>query len=155
MTKEIDRLNHAIELENVAVLAYDLGAQSGMLNETAIKTAQTFKKHHQEHIGKLREALDALGGKVQSHTKDELMKQIPIDSLKSQEDVLHFAIKLEKIATVAYLTAVGDFEDTKLAQAAASIMGDEAMHWAALRNALGLAPVHISFIPFSADEVED
>jgi len=33
-----------------------------------------------------------------------------------------------------------------LAQAAASILGDEAMHWAVLRQALGEAPVPAAFM---------
>jgi len=61
--------------------------------------------------------------------------------LKTQSDVLRFAAMLEKGAVSAYLGAVPVFENRDLAKAAASILGDEAMHWAILRNALGDAPV--------------
>jgi len=52
----------------------------------------------------------------------------PVDKLKTQEDVLRFAAGLEKGAVAAYLGAVPLFEDRALAQVAASILGDEAMH---------------------------
>ena len=45
-----------------------------------------------------------------------------------------------------YLGAVPVFDNRDLAKAAASILGDEAMHWAILRNALGDAPVPAAFM---------
>ena len=65
----------------------------------------------------------------------------PVDQLKSQTDVLKFAAKLEQGAVSAYLGAVPLFGNRDLAKAAASILGDEAMHWAVLRQALGETPV--------------
>jgi hypothetical protein len=53
---------------------------------------------------------------------------------------------LEKGAVSAYLGAVPLFGNRDLAKAAASILGDEAMHWAVLRNALGEAPVPSAFM---------
>jgi len=38
------------------------------------------------------------------------------------------------------------FRHRDLAKAAASILGDEAMHWALLRNALGEDPVPAAFV---------
>jgi hypothetical protein len=46
----------------------------------------------------------------------------------------------------AYLGAVPVFGNRDLAKAAASILGDEAMHWAILRNALGETPVPAAFV---------
>jgi hypothetical protein len=46
----------------------------------------------------------------------------------------------------AYLGAVPVFGNRDLAKAAASILGDEAMHWAILRNALGDDPVPAAFV---------
>jgi rubrerythrin len=60
--------------------------------------------------------------------------------------VLQFAAGLEKGAVSAYLGAVPLFMDRQLSRAAASILGDEAMHWAILRNALGEDPVPIAFV---------
>jgi len=46
----------------------------------------------------------------------------------------------------AYLGAVPIFDNRDLAKAAASILGDEAMHWAILRNAVGEVPVPAAFV---------
>ena len=50
--------------------------------------------------------------------------------------MLRFAAGLERGAVSAYLGAVPLFANRELAKAAASILGDEAMHWAVLRNAV-------------------
>lgn len=60
--------------------------------------------------------------------------------------MLRFAADLEKGAASAYLGAVPVFANEDLAKAAASILGDETMHWAILRNALGENPVPAAFI---------
>ena len=46
----------------------------------------------------------------------------------------------------AYLGAVPIFADRELSKAAASLLGDEAMHWAILRQAVGEAPVPGAFV---------
>src|SRR6187200_2774731 len=70
----------------------------------------------------------------------------PVETLKTQNDVLRFAGNLEKGAVSAYLGAVPLFKDRELAKAAASILGDEAMHWAVLRQAVGEEPVPAAFV---------
>lgn len=70
----------------------------------------------------------------------------PVEKLKSQSDVLQFAAGLEKGAVSAYLGAVPLFADRSLSQVAASILGDEAMHWAVLRQVLGESPVPSAFV---------
>ena len=70
----------------------------------------------------------------------------PVETLKTQADVLRFAASLEKGAVSAYLGAVPLFGNRDLSHAAASILGDEAMHWAILRQALSEIPVPIAFV---------
>ena len=70
----------------------------------------------------------------------------PVETLKTQNDVLRFAAGLEKGAVSAYLGAVPLFKDRELSKAAASILGDEAMHWAVLRQAVGEEPVPAAFV---------
>jgi rubrerythrin len=72
--------------------------------------------------------------------------EFPVSGLKTQADVLRFAASLEKGAVSAYLGAVPLFQERELAKAAASILGDEAMHWAVLRQALGENPVPSAFV---------
>ena len=105
--------------------------------------ALAFQGHHKAHADLLAGTVGKLGGKPVS-AKAEY--QFPTASLKTQADVLRFAATLEKGAVSAYLGAVPLFGNRELAKAAASILGDEAMHWAVLRNALGEVPVPSAFM---------
>jgi rubrerythrin len=136
-------LNTALGAELEAIAAYQLGADSKLLQKPALDLALTFQGHHKAHAAVLAKTLETLGAKpVVAKAKYDF----PVAQLKSQADVLRFAAKLEQGAVSAYLGAVPLFDDRQLARAAASILGDEAMHWAALRQALGLAPVPGAFV---------
>jgi hypothetical protein len=105
--------------------------------------ALTFQGHHREHADVLSKTIVKLGGKP---VPVKARYVFPTENLKNQADVLRFAAGLEKGAVSAYLGAVPLFGNRELARAAASILGDEAMHWAVLRNALGEAPVPSAFM---------
>ncbi len=136
-------LNTALGAEHEAVAAYQVGADSGLLGKPARSVALTFQGHHKEHADALASAISKLGGKpVAAKNK----YAFPVEKLKTEADVLRFAAGLEKGAVSAYLGAVPVFGDRKLAQVAASILGDEAMHWAVLRQVLGDAPVPMAFM---------
>lgn len=154
--RDIDILNSALGAEQFAIAAYELAVNSGMLTNGVIQVARAFQGHHGQHAGKIRETITTLGGEAVKPLPHEAYAQkLPTGELVDEKSLIHYALKLEKEATITYLNAIPEFENKKIAQAAASILGDEAMHWAALRNAVGLFPVHISFIPLSANEVED
>jgi len=136
-------LNTALGAELEAIAAYQVGAESGLLQKPVLALALTFQGHHKEHADVLSKTIATLGGKAVS-PKEKYM--FPVEKLKTQADVLRFAATLEKGAVSAYLGAVPLFGDRDLAKAAASILGDEAMHWAVLRNALGEAPVPSAFM---------
>jgi rubrerythrin len=136
-------LNTALGAELEAIAAYQVGAESGLLQKPVLDLAVTFQGHHKEHADVLSKTILKLGGApVSAKTK----YTFPTESLKTQADVLRFAATLEKGAVSAYLGAVPVFGNRDLAKAAASILGDEAMHWAILRNALGEAPVPAAFM---------
>ncbi|MGE5339373.1 MAG: ferritin-like domain-containing protein [Gemmatimonadota bacterium] len=136
-------LNTALGAEHEAVAAYQVGAESGLLGKAARSVALTFQGHHKEHASALASTISKLGGKPVA-AKDKY--SFPVEKLKTEADVLRFAAGLEKGAVSAYLGAVPVFGDRKLAQVAASILGDEAMHWAVLRQVLGDAPVPMAFM---------
>ncbi len=136
-------LNTALGAEHEAVAAYQLGADSGLLAKPVLDVALTFQGHHKQHVDVLAKTIVKLGGKPVA-AKDKY--SFPVDTLKNQTDVLQFAATLERGAVSAYLGAVPVFGNRDLAKAAASILGDEAMHWAVLRNALGEAPVPAAFM---------
>ena len=136
-------LNSALGAELEAIAAYQVGAESGLLQKPTLDLAIVFQGHHKEHAEVLATTIRRLGGKaVAAKSK----YSFPTETLKTQADVLRFAATLEKGAVSAYLGAVPAFRDRELARAAASILGDEAMHWAILRNALGEEPVPSAFV---------
>ena len=140
---DIKILNTALASELEAIAAYQVGAESGLLQQPALGLAITFQGHHQAHAGVLSQTITKLGGKpVGPKSKYEFATA----SLKTQNDVLRFAAQLEKGAVSAYLGAVPVFGNRDLSKAAASILGDEAMHWAILRNAVGETPVPAAFV---------
>lgn len=141
--QDIQILNTALGAELEAIAAYQLGAESKLLQAPVLKLAVTFQGHHKEHADVLAKTVEKLGGKPVSAKSGY---NFPVDQLKSQADVLRFAAKLEQGAVSAYLGAVPLFDNRDLAKAAASILGDEAMHWAILRQALGEAPVPAAFM---------
>ena len=136
-------LNTALGAELEAIAAYQLGAESKLLQKPALGLALTFQGHHKQHADLLAKTVEKLGGKpVAAKTK----YNFPVEQLTSQAEVLKFAAKLEQGAVSAYLGAVPLFNNRDLAKAAASILGDEAMHWAILRQALGEVPVPSAFV---------
>ena len=136
-------LNTALGAELEAVAAYQVGAESGLLEKGVLDLAVQFQGHHKEHADLLATTVSKLGG---TPIAAKAMYDFPVDQLKTQADVLRFAAGLEKGAVSAYLGAVPLFGNRDLAKAAASILGDEAMHWAVLRSALGENPVPGAFV---------
>jgi rubrerythrin len=136
-------LNTALAAELEAVAAYQVGAESGLLQKPALDLAATFQGHHREHADVLAKTIEKLGGKP---VAAKARYDFPTAKLKNQADVLRFAAALEKGAVSAYLGAVPVFSNRDLAKAAASILGDEAMHWAVLRQAVGEIPVPSAFV---------
>jgi hypothetical protein len=142
---DIKMLNVALGLEYQAIAAYQVGAESGLLQKAGPRRRVEFQGQHKAHAGVLESTIQKLGGKpVMSMKPAEY--NFPTDKLKNQADVLRFAAGLEKGAASAYLGTVPQFHNRDLAKAAASIMGDETMHWAILLNALGENPVPAAFI---------
>lgn len=139
---DIQILNAALAAEREAVAAYQLGAESGLLKKPALTTALQFQGHHKAHADVLADTIKKLGGEAAAAPAKY---DFPADKLKDQKDVLAFAAGLERGAVTAYAGAIPKFENRDLSHAAASILADEAMHWAVLRQSLGLNPVPGAF----------
>lgn len=142
VSQDVRILNTAIAAEHEAVAAYQLGADSGLLQLEVAKVALAFQDHHKQHVDALSKAVRGLGGK---EAEARPQYDFPVDKLKAQPDVLQFAAGLERGAVSAYAGAIPLFDNRELSSAAASILADEAMHWAVLRHALGLDPVPGAF----------
>jgi rubrerythrin len=136
-------LNSALAAELEAIAAYGVGAGSGLLKGAVLALAVTFQGHHKQHADVLAGAVTRLGGHPNTAKSNY---NFAVETLHTQNDVLRFAANLEKGAVSAYLGAVPRFSDRELSKAAASILGDEAMHWAVLRQAVGDEPVPAAFV---------
>jgi rubrerythrin len=140
---DVKILNAALAAEQQGIAAYQVGAESGLLQKPALDLAVQFQGHHKAHRDLLAATIKQLGGTpVEAQHKYDF----PVDKLKTQADVLRFAAGLEQGAVSAYLGAIPQLDNRDLAKAAGSILGDEAMHWAVLRNALGENPVPAAFV---------
>jgi rubrerythrin len=142
MSADIDTLNVALGLEHEAIAAYQVGAESGLLTPDVLKVAVGFQSDHKQHRDVLAKTIGQLGGTAVADVKHKF----PVEKLKSQADVLRFALGLEIGAASAYLSTIPGFDNRELAKAAASIMGVEAQHVAILKSALGSAPIENAFI---------
>ncbi|TXF11710.1 ferritin-like domain-containing protein [Pelomicrobium methylotrophicum] len=142
---DIAILNVALGLEHQAIAAYQVGAESGLLQKPVLEVALRFQADHKAHAGVLTETVRKLGG-TPVEARQMADYGFPVDKLRTQADVLAFAAGLEQGAASAYLGAVPQFHNRDLAKAAASILGAETMHWAVLRNALGQDPVPAAFV---------
>jgi rubrerythrin len=140
---DVGILNTALGAELEAIAAYQVGAESGLLQKPVLDVAVQFQGHHKQHAEVLAKTIAKLGGKP---VAAKSRYQFPVEQLKNQTDVLRFAASLEKGAVSAYLGAVPLFHQRDLSRAAASILGDEAMHWAVLRQVLGENPVPDAFV---------
>ncbi len=134
---DVQILNVALGLENEAINAYQLGAQSGLLQKPVLDVAVQFQSHHKQHRDALIAAIKQMGGMpVAEKSMNEYAKELNAGMLKSQTDVLMLAAKLEKGAANAYLGVIPSFQSKDLAQVSARLAADETMHWTVLASVL-------------------
>jgi len=135
---DVATLNVALGLEQEAIAAYQLGAESNLLQEPVLEVAVLFQSHHKEHAGALEATIVKLGGKpVTAKSLADYAKALNAASLKNQTDVLKLAQKLERGAAAAYIGVIPSFSDRDLAEVCGKLAADESMHWTALTSALG------------------
>ena len=147
---DVSILNVALGLEHEAINAYQLGAQSGLLQKPVLDIAVKFQGDHKGHRDTLAAAIQKMGGTpVMEKAPDEYAKALKAETLKSQADVLALAAMLELGATNAYLGVIPSFKDAQLAKIAGRLAADEVMHWTVLNSALG-RPLPTDALPFGA-----
>jgi rubrerythrin len=147
---DVGILNVALGLEHEGINAYQLGAESGLLQKPILDVAVRFQSDHKAHAETLAGAIRKLGGKpVEAKSKAAYAKALKADTLKSQNDVLELARRLELGATNAYLGVIPSFHNKAFAKVAARLAADETMHWTLLNNALG-GPLPEGGMPFGA-----
>ena len=137
---DVDILNVALGLEHEAIEAYQIGAESGLLQKPVLDVAVVFQGHHKGHRDVLIGTIRQLGATaVMPKSRDEYVKALNVAAIKGQVDILKLAQRLERGAANAYIGVIPSFKDTALAQVSARLAADETMHWTALTQALGEA----------------
>lgn len=136
---DVQILNTAIDLEHMAVAAYTAGAK--LLKGSALAAGKQFRDHEQEHADGLATAIKDLGGKANTPRRG-----YDFPTLRSQADVLNFAIDIENTAIAAYIDALPKLATPELRATAAAIITNEAQHVAVLLGALGKEPVPDAFV---------
>jgi rubrerythrin len=130
-------LNVALGLEHEAIAAYQIGAESKLLDKPVLDVAVLFQNHHKEHRDALAATVRKLGGApVEPKTMNDYATALNAGAIKSQGDILVLAARLERGAANAYLGVIPSFKDAELAKIAGRLAADETMHWTALAGAL-------------------
>ncbi|WHZ10652.1 MAG: hypothetical protein OJF60_001091 [Burkholderiaceae bacterium] len=138
VSQDISTLNVALGLEYQAIGAYQLGAESGLLQKPVLAVAVLFQSQHKTHAEALIATIEKLGGKpVMAKPLSDYATELQASTLKNQTDVLSLATRLELGATNAYLGVIPSFSNLELAKVSARIAADETMHYTALLGALG------------------
>lgn len=147
---DVNILNVALGLEHEAIAAYQVGAESGLLQKPVLDTAVLFQSHHKQHRDALVATIEKLGGKpVIAKSNSDYAASLGAGGLKSQTDILNLAARLELGAANAYIGVIPAFSEKDLAKVAARLAADETMHWSLLANALG-KPVPMAALSFGA-----
>src|SRR5262245_54517392 len=72
---DVDILNVALGLEHEAIEAYQIGAESGLLQKPVLDVAVLFQSHHKGHRDALMSTIKTLGGTaVMPRSRDEYVK---------------------------------------------------------------------------------
>ncbi|HEX4113319.1 MAG TPA: ferritin-like domain-containing protein [Stellaceae bacterium] len=142
---DVELLDTALVLEHQAIAAYQIGIESGLLQKPVLDLAMQFQGDHKKHAELVAGTIVKLGGKpVRMRKITEY--GVPVDKIKTQTDVIKFAADLEHGAALAYVSTIPVFTSREIAHAAATILGTETIHWAVLRQALGLPADAAPFI---------
>jgi len=129
---DLAMLNSAIELERAGIKAYDDAAKTGLLAPEVLKIALGFRADHVAHRDALMAAVRTGNVVVSPNTA-----RLEYPALKTQADILTFALSVERQAASTYLSVIPDLSDRRLAQVAAAILGVETTHVSQLATALG------------------
>ena len=141
--REVRLLNSALALEHTTIAAYTAGLP--LLSGRSLRSARRFLEHEREHADALARSIRDLGGRpVEPKSADEYARGFP--RLRTQEDVLIFAVDLENRAVRTYVDSVPKLSDPALRQAAGAIATNEAEHASVLLGALGRPQVPSAFV---------
>ena len=132
-------LRTASSIEELAVAAYQIAIDSGLVKTAAIgDAAKLFQAQHKEHSALFQAQTKAAGGTPFTQANPAILAAIKptVDALKDEMGVVALAFDLETVAAQTYQANVGTFTDLKLNAAIMTVGGVEARHAAVLAGVL-------------------
>ena len=136
---DVEILNSAIDLENMAIAAYTAGAP--LLKREVLRIGRQFLTQEKEHADALEQAVRDAGGRP---SRPKAAYNFP--AVKTQTDVLNLANMLENVAVAAYIDAIPKLSSGDLRATAAAIVTNEAEHISVLLGALGRPDAPSAFV---------
>lgn len=141
-------LRTASSIEELAIAAYQIAIDSGLVTTAAIgDAAKLFQSQHREHSALFQSETKRAGGEPFTAANPAVLAalQPTIDALKDEMGIVKLAFDLETAAAQTYQSNVGVVIDAKLNAALMSIGGVEARHAAILAGVLGNAATDSAF----------
>ena len=136
---DVEILNGVLDLEFQAVAAYKAGAAK--LRGERLAIVKVFLEQEQAHADGLSGTIKDLDG-----TPNRAKSDYDFPAMRSEADVLRFALDLENTAIAAYIDALPKLSEQELRSMSASIITSEAEHVSVLLDALGREPVPGAFV---------
>jgi len=134
---DLKALQFAASLENLAVAAYTAGAPL-IKDPGSLALATTFLGHHKDHAGLFNGAIKSFGGKEITEPNAAYLADFKpmLDALKTEVDVLKFALTVETAAASTYFAQQGNLKGEKLGYTLMTVGATEYRHAALLSAAL-------------------
>jgi rubrerythrin len=140
---EIAILKRAVTLELTMAAAYEAAASGGVLSPRVRQVALLFRRQEQAHADALSSALRTINQTAPTGTDDRRLQGLR--GLRTEAEVVRFAIGLENASVAAYYDAQKKLRDGRLIQATAQVMANDAQHLVVLRQATGQDPLPEAF----------
>lgn len=150
LREEARIIESALRLEQTAVHAYDAVVRGGAVDEPLALRLGALRDHEQAHADALAAALEALGGRrppapADDRQADEALAELGIpfgiEGARDATTALELLLALELRQVEHYTRAVGELEDVRLIQTAASVVAAEGQHLVVIREALRRASI--------------
>ncbi len=136
---DVPILNHALDLEHMAITAYTAGAP--LLPTSAQDAAQRFLSQEIVHSGELAGLIGQAGGKpVKPRQNYDLGHPTTAD------EVLQLLYEIEQLQVTSYLQAIQLLSKNSTRQAIAAILANDAQHASVLQLERGMNPVPTAFV---------
>jgi bacterioferritin (cytochrome b1) len=133
-SRDIDLLNHLLELEHITVAAYTAGIP--LLAPAGRMAGQRFLTQELSHAGELSGLVRQAGG-----VAIKAREGYDLGHPRNGDDVLKLLHELERSQIAAYLQAIPKASMASTRAALAAVMANDAQHISVLRSQLGRQPV--------------